>query len=154
MTHHKIDPRPIPEKGSVYINEPWLIDTSREPQMQKDIEKYRLPEDCEDNIRVFIPMDLNRNAILRRLDYVINKYGEASEENEFAFRQEVGQVISQLEIYDQIRYVRNMPSDGSRHNEDVVSLAGEIIGRLENIEDAGAEMFPFELIDELRAEFT
>lgn len=153
MTHHTIDAYPIPEKSHIYINEPWLIDVSKEPQLKKDVEKFRQPDDCEDNVRVYLPMDLNHDAILRRLDYVINKFEEASEANEFRFEEEVGQVISQFEIYDQIRYIRNMPKDSSKHSADVVKLAQDIITRLEGIEDAGAEMFPFELIEELKAEY-
>ena len=90
MTHHTIDPYPIPEKSPIYINEPWLIDASREPQLKKAEEKFRQPEESGDNVRVYVPLDLNHDAILRRLDYVINKYGEAGEDNEFYFSQEVG----------------------------------------------------------------
>lgn len=153
MIHHTIDPYPIPEKSPIYINEPWLIDASKEPQMKKDVEKFRQPDDCEDNVRIYIPMDLNHDAILRRLDYVINKYEEASGANEFRFGEEVSQIIAQLEIYDQIRYIRHMPKEGGKHSPEAVALAKDIITKLEGIEDAGAEMFPFELIEELKEEF-
>ena len=32
------------------------------------------PEEKEDNVRIYIPVDLNREAILRRLDSVIYHY--------------------------------------------------------------------------------
>ena len=38
------------------------------------------------NIRVYVPLDLNRRLILRRLSRVINHYKEANEKNEIAFR--------------------------------------------------------------------
>lgn len=38
-----------------------------------------------DSIRVYVLIDINRNAILRRLDDVIMRYGEANEENELLF---------------------------------------------------------------------
>lgn len=46
-------------------------------------------------------MDLNKDAILRRLDNIIGLYGEAREDNEIEFSIDVGMIISQLEIYDQ-----------------------------------------------------
>ena len=36
----------------------------------------REPEDKPDNIRVYIPLDINHNAILRRLDRIIAVYRE------------------------------------------------------------------------------
>lgn len=89
---------------------------------------------------------------MRRLDYVIDKYGEASEQNEFAFAGEVYPSISQLEIYDQLHFVGNMPESGS-HSAEGIALAKDIIDMLEDIPDACAETFPFMLIDSLRQEF-
>lgn len=57
-------------------------------------------------------------------------------------------IISQLEIYDQIWFVRHMPKKGE-HSREAKKLVAEIVSRLENIPDGGAESFPFELIDEL-----
>ncbi|MCD7868889.1 MAG: hypothetical protein LUG62_12140, partial [Clostridiales bacterium] len=71
------------------------------------------PEDEKDNIRIYIPMDLNRKSILRRLDGVIAHYGEANEGNEFDFKTDVDMVLSQMEIYDQVWYTRHMPSKGA-----------------------------------------
>lgn len=47
----------------------------------------REPEEKEYNIRIYIPVDLNRESIMRRLADVISMYEEASEENEIGFRQ-------------------------------------------------------------------
>jgi hypothetical protein len=47
-------------------------------------------------------------------------------------------LISQVEIYDQLWYVRHLK---------------EFIVNLEEIPDGCAEIFPFELIDELKEEF-
>ena len=97
-------------------------------------------------------MDLNRDAILRRLDRVIAQYGEAAEENEMEFSIDVGMVISQLEIYDQVWFVRHMPPDGE-HSMEAISLVKEIVTRLEEIPDGCAEYFPFDTIDELKREY-
>ena len=75
-------------------------------------------------------MDLNQRAILRRLDRVIEQYGEATEENEMEFGMEVGMIISQLEIYDQMWFIRHMPEEGE-HSQEAKKLVREIITRLE-----------------------
>lgn len=149
MTHHRLDVYPVPkDKAPRYINEPWLIDTSildagtgsREPEAQKD------------NIRVYIPLDINKKAILRRLDRLTARYDEANEENETDFLEDVSMLISQIEIYDQIWYVRHMPSEGE-HSKEASDLVREFVERLEEIPDGGAEIFPFEIIEELKREY-
>lgn len=62
-------------------------------------------------------------------------------------------LISQIEIYDQIWYVRHMSAAKGEHSAEAVELIKEFIARLEEIPDGGAEIFPFELIDELKQEF-
>lgn len=97
VEHHDLDPYPIPkEKRPLYINEPWLVDGS----IIRDLGDNKEPERQEDNIRIYVPMDLNRKAILRRLDDIIMRYDEANEENESDFMFEVERLISQIEIYD------------------------------------------------------
>ena len=148
MEHHSLDPYPEPkDKSPLYINEPWLIDKSL-----LEYPRHREPDEKEDNIRIYVPMDLNKDAILRRLDNIIGLYGEAREDNEIEFSIDVGMIISQLEIYDQIWFVRHMPKKGE-HSREAKELVTEIIARLEDIPDGCAECFPFELIDELKQEY-
>lgn len=148
MERHRLDPYPIPkEKTPLCINEPWLIDKSL-----LEYPPRREPDEKEDNVRIYIPMDLNREAILRRLDRVIAQYGEATEENEMDFSVDVGMIISQLEIYDQVWFVRHMPHKGE-HSREAKELVMEIIARLEEIPDGCAECFPFDTIDELKQEY-
>ena len=148
MAHHTIDVHPIPKESIArFINEPWLGDRtlveSSEPTE---------PEQQEDNIRIYVPIDLNREAILRRLHEIINRYEEANEDNEMNFESEVWKLISQIEIYDQIWFVRNTPNMG-KHSKKAVDLIAEFIAVLEEIPDGCAETFPFEMIDELRTEY-
>lgn len=148
MTHHKLDPWPIPtDKTPMYINEPWIIDKTL-----LEYEVHIEPEEEDDNIRIYAPLDLNRKAILRRLDRVIAQYEEANEANEMEFGVDVNMILFQVEIYDQIWYVRHMPKEG-QHSSEAVSLIKEVIERLENIPDGCAECFPFETIDELKQEY-
>lgn len=108
MQHHRLDPYPIPkDKAPLYVNEPWLTDKSL-----LEYPPCREPEGVEDNVRMYIPMDLNREAILRRLDRVIAHYGEANEENEMEFRADVDAIISQIEIYDSLVFTYFKPSIG------------------------------------------
>ena len=137
----------LKDKTPLYVNEPWLVDRSLLLYSPD-----REPEDEGDNIRIYIPMDLNRNAILRRLDTVIAHYEEANERNEMDFGADVDMIICQLEIYDQIWFVRHMPSEGE-HSDEAIALAKEIVARLEEIPDGCAEQFPFETIDKLKQEY-
>ena len=85
-------------------------------------------------------MDLNKDAILRRLDNIIELYGEAREDNEIKFSIDIGMIISQLEIYDQIWFVRHIPKKGE-HSREAIELVTEIIARLEDIPDAASNVF-------------
>lgn len=149
LKHHDLDIFPIPkEKTPLFVNEPWLIDDSNYELSWGNKE----PENTPDNVRVYIPLDINKQAILRRLDRIISRYGEANEGNESDFSFDVAMLISQVEIYDQIWYVRHMPTE-KEHSEEAIELIKEFITKLEKIPDGCAETFPFELIDELKEEF-
>lgn len=150
--HHNIDVHPIPrDKTPRFINEPWLIDPSIVGEYISD--RTADPEPESDNIRIFVPMDLNAEAILRRLRYVIARYKEADERSESDFRQEVLQIYSQIEIYDQIWYVRHMPKGDEEHSAEAKRLIERFVKELEEIPDGCAETFPFDMIDELREEY-
>ena len=110
------------------------------------------PDREKDNIRVYVPLDLNRKAILHRLDWLIFRYGEANEANEMHFSSNVERLVSQIEIYDQFWSVRHMPKERG-HSVEAVSLVREFVDRLLEILDGCAECFPFELIDELKLEY-
>ena len=70
MEHHNLDAHPIPKgKMPLFINEPWMIDDSLQWIQQTGYDPAPLSDD--DNIRVYIPMDICKSSILRRLDYII-----------------------------------------------------------------------------------
>ena len=154
MEHHNIDIWPIPEgKKPCYINEPWLTDGSLLDYNAESIkEQLQAPDREKDNIRVYVPLDLNRKAILRRLDWLILRYGEVNEANEMNFSSDVEHLISQIEIYDQFWFIRHMPKEGE-HSAEAVRLVRKFVDKLLDIPDGGAELFPFELVDELREEY-
>lgn len=149
MEHHTLNDYPIPkDTAPLYINEPWLIDRSLLEISNGSAD----PEQEQDNVRVYIPMDINKNVILRRLDMLIIRYGEANEKNEIDFSIDAGMFVSQIEIYDQIWHARHM-TENSNHSREAVGLVKEFIARPEKIPDGCAELFPFELIDTLRKEY-
>ena len=68
------------------------------------------------------------------------------------FDEDVSMLLSQLEIYDQIWYVRHMPSE-REHSKEEIALVKEFVSRLEEIPDGCAVCFPFDMIEELRQEY-
>lgn len=145
----QLDPFPIPkEEHPLFINEPWLVDASIDAECSASAE----PENEKDNRRVYVPLDLNKKAILRRLDEIIRRYGAANESNESDFSLDVRRVLYQVEIYDRIWFVRHMPKEGE-HSHEGICLIQEFVKRLEEIPDECAECFPFDMIEELKNEW-
>ena len=141
--HHRIDPIPAPEQVS-YINETWIIDETIQPKLEGKFKSEELIDKSPDNVRVYIPLDISHSAVMRRLSFIINRYEEANEENEFAFSMDVNMLLSQVEIYDQIHYIRgNMEG---KHSKEARSLMRDFVGLLKEIPDGCAEIFPFELM--------
>lgn len=149
MSHHNIDPYPFPKDMSpIYINEPWLIDKSLRAMADVSIEI----DNNDDNIRVYVPLDISATSIIRRLNTIISFYGEANEENEFSFSTDVNMLISQIEIYDQLWVVRHGMNE-KRHSVEATDLVRRFIKALDNVPDGCAELFPFNIIEELREEY-
>lgn len=145
----QLDPYPIPKEDSpLFINAPWLVDASIDMECSSSTQ----PEAENDNRRVYIPIDLNKKAILRRLDEIIRRYGSANERNELDFSLDVRRLLYQVDIYDRIWFVRHMP-ENKKHSQEGISLIQDFVKRLEEIPDECAECFPFEMIEELRTEY-
>ena len=153
--HHNFDTKPVPEKV-LYINEPDLADAT--------INYFgcgeREEESQADHIRVYVTLDLSADAILRRLRFLVCRYAEANERNEFNFSMDVGRLVSQIEIYDQVwvfgegrTHAIGDDSESEKHSSKAVELVRRFVAELEEIPDGCAELFPFELIDELRSEY-
>lgn len=146
--HHTLDVWPLPrEQKPMFINEPWLVDESIYLETYTQIQAAREHEDEEDNRRVYIPLDLNKAAFLRRLDHVLDKYPDITWRNESNVYAEVQKIISQIEIYDQLWFVRegsfktdenHMICGHSKHATDVIK---EFISRLEIVDTC--EDFPY-----------
>lgn len=144
---HKIDVAPETKDDiPIYIHEPELLDGSL---LEVDVSQAEEPED---NVRVFVPLDISCEAVLRRLDWIIHRYGEATEKNELNFARDVGMILSQAEIYDQVWLARHGTA-GERHSAEGTRLILRVVDKLEQIPDGCAEQFPFELVNQLRLEY-
>ena len=61
-------------------------------------------------------------------------------------------LVSQIEIYDQLWYIRHVPKQGN-HSREAIELVKEFVAMLEDIPAWCSELFPFDVIDELKAEY-
>ena len=149
MKTHRLDLYPIPtDQRAVFINEPWLLDPTIE-----ETEERRNPDVQADNSRVYIPLDINSHAILRRLDGIITTFETINTQNVSAFRSAIHRLILQIEIYDQMRGVRELVDPG-QHSPSALQMLPEFIRRLEAVpKEADAGSFPEDVIEKLRADF-
>ncbi len=108
--------------------------------------------ETDDRVRVYAPLDISEEEILRRLDNLTWHYGEANEDNEFEFSEDVRVLIGQIELYDCF-WLEHGNTHGEKHSRQSVELVKKFIAKLEEIPDGCAECFPFETIDELRGEY-
>ena len=157
--HHDLDIHPIPEKV-LYINELGIADTAFYYNTEEKALTGRtrtnggiLPDD---NVRVYVPLDLNAAQILNRLQQIYQIMESPDDTNELEFSYQVGKIISQLEIYDQVWVARDLGNavriEERLHSKNGIELAGKIVGVL--LEDEGcAERFPYDVVDELKKEF-
>ena len=101
-------------------------------------------------------MDLNAAQILNRLQQIYQIMESPDDTNELEFSYQVGKIISQLEIYDQVWVARDLGNavriGEHLHSKNGIELAGKIVSIL--LEDEGcAECFPYDVVDELKKEF-
>lgn len=160
---HKLDIHPLPT-DVLYVNELSLAGESLY-ETKQDMDKALtgrtksnggiLPDD---NVRIYVPMDLNADIIRWQPYSLHSTLGYPTERNESAYCSGVGQVISQLEIYDQVWAARSLEDTaqkedgGVRHSHQGIELAKQIVKHLEEIEGT-AECFPYDEIQELREAF-
>ena len=85
-------------------------------------------------------------------------FGNPTEENESALTAEVGKLVSQLEIYDQVWTVRDLKNayrnspEGALHCLQGKELAPKFIAMLMENEGAG-DSFPYNIVNGLREAF-
>ena len=136
--HHDLDIHPIPEKV-LYINDLSIADTAFGYETKKQHQKAITGKIhanggilADDNVRIYIPLDLNADQILSRLQQIYRIMGSPKDMNEMEFSFEVGKIISQLEIYDQVWVARDL-KNAIRIEERLHSTKGNCLSG-----DAGA----------------
>lgn len=161
--HHKLDIHPIPT-DVLYVNELSLAgDVCYETKRDKDKALTGRTKSTggilpDDNVRIYVPMDLNADIIMFQLYSLRDTLGYSTEKNESAYCSGIRKVISQLEIYDQVWAARKLEDTvqkedgGVRHSHQGIELAKQIVKYLEDIEGT-AECFPYDEIQELRESF-
>lgn len=161
--HHKLDIRPIPEEV-LYVNDLSLTGTltyETKDDMEKAVTGKKKSEGGilpDDNVRIYVPMDLNADGIMWRLYALFASLGYPTESNESAYYSSVRKIINQLEIYDQVWVARKVEESvqnengGERHSRKGIELAGKIVKYLEENEGT-AECFPYDEVKELRGTF-
>ena len=177
-THHDLDIKPVPAQV-LYINEPGIagdfcgmglsdLDDAQWLSKFDDSSDNALwyAKQSPDHIRVYIPLDLSRRTILAYFRAVLACFGYANEENEAAFSSAIDQVVTRLEIYDQVWLTREMSSSHivikhhgnepkRRHSQHASEIAGIIVDELFHlgIDGCTAECFPYETVDMLCMEY-
>ena len=150
-----LDHHPIPENNAIYVNDltlaaetPYQFQAEYEMALtgKKKSEGGILPND---NVRIFVPMDLNGEDIMYQLCSLYDMLGTPSWQNENAYSLFVGRLINLLKIYDQYHSQR----DSAAHSREGVELARKIVKYLEENDSGTADDFPFAQIDELREAF-
>ena len=161
--HHNLDIHSIPA-DVLYVNELSLAgkvpyetkdDAAKAITGKKKSEGGILPDD---NVRIYVPMDLNADIIMWQLYSLHGSLGYPTEKNESVYSSGVSKVISQLEIYDQVWAARKVgetvqkEGGGERHSQQGIELAKQIVKYLEGIE-GDAECFPYDEVEKLREAF-
>ena len=159
---HILDCKPIPE-NVLYINELNLVDSlpyETNIETEKALTGKRKKEGGvlpDDNLRIYVPIDINADAIMRRLHLLFVTMDYPTEDNESAYSFAVRRLIYQLEIYDQVCVTRNFEESvqkelgGVRHSREGIDLARRIADYLEE-NDGNAELFPWDEIEKLMKE--
>lgn len=160
---HKLDVKPIPE-DVIYINElDFLL-----PDVYCDREELEqaatgltekdggiLPDD---NVRIYVPLDLNADSIIAQLEQLYEELGSPTEDNELVYLSGVGRIIRELEIYDQVMTVRDLSNavqkepGGVYHSKKGIALAKRMVD-IFNADEGTAEMYPYIQIEQLTEEF-
>ena len=105
--------------------------------MRKHLPERRKPKGGilpDDNVRIYVPPDLNADQILHRLRGIYRVMESPDDMNESDFWVETNKIVAQLEIYDQVWVARNL-KDAVRINDNIhspkgIQLAKEIISVL------------------------
>lgn len=106
----------------------------------------------EDNVRIYVPMDVNQELILIKLESLFDELGELTWRNKMDYSIAVSKLIRLLELYDQSLIEQgNYPvvqTGETIHSKLAIETAEKMCRILIRNEGTG-DMFPYEEIAEL-----
>lgn len=160
--YHKLDSHPV-SSHAIYVNDLRFVNDfsyESEAELEKaitgkiEIEGEIIPDD---NVRIYVPMDLNADAIMHQLYMLYDALGPVDEGNEFHYSSGLARIILQLEVYDQAWIARetrknNQAFSAIGHSLRGIKLAKQLVEYLKANEGV-AECFPYEEIEELKEKF-
>lgn len=160
--HHKLDNHPI-SSHAIYVNDLRFandVPYESEAELEKAITGKIKTEGGiipDDNVRIYVPMDLNADAIMHQLYMLYDALGPVDEGNEFHYSSGLARIILQLEVYDQAWIARETGKDNQAfsaigHSLRGIMLAKQLVKYLKANEGV-AECFPYEEIEELKEKF-
>lgn len=106
----------------------------------------------EDNVRIYLPIDINAENIIRKLNRLYDQLGDVSEDNEWNYFIEVRKLIKFLTLYDSLLLEKKeteiIQIDDTVHAKLARETAREMVKiMMEN--EGDAELFPYEECEEL-----
>lgn len=103
-----------------------------------------------DMIQVYVPLDISAQLITIRLYEIYDRLGYPTESNEFDYWYEIGRLITQLEIYDQVMIKRGEPiNPETQHSLAATETAVKIIEKLTK-ESGTAETYPNDRVEDIK----
>ena len=168
--HHDLEIKPIPE-NVLYVNDPFMGTIAEPYEKINEHEMAKTGKTKEeggilpdDNVRIYVPLDLNRSQIMQELCLLYGMLGSPGYSNEVNLAILTEKVIQKLEIYDQVWVARDAENavqmkNGIYHSKQGIALAQEIIDFMEEDaefleeDEAQADTSPYEIIDRLKDEW-
>lgn len=125
-----------------------------------DIEKAKSSKFPDDNVRVYVPINISADSILYEVNQVYDRLGLPDGYNDFSFFEEMRKIYRKLDIYDEVLMERypekaihyHVENSDFSHSENVIQVVNEMIQIMEDNEGCG-ELFPYEAINALRDDY-
>ena len=118
-------------KDKMIVNDLKYTTLHNPYEMVKDYQRALNGDLPSDNVRVYVPMDINSDLLKRELQFIHNILGDVTEKNEYEYGLFVSKLISKIEIYI-----------GYQDGNDLIEY---FIDYLENIDGVGVSFPYFEI---------
>lgn len=131
----------------------WKDDDLKLLEGKKISEGGLLPED---NVRIYVPMDINQKLILFKLELLFDELGELTWRTESEYARRVWQLMTLLKVYDQSLIAQGsfptVQTGETVHSKLAIETAKKMCRILMRNEGTG-DTFPYDEIAELSQEY-